>query len=92
MKILKSILPVALLAVIMSSCAMSIPMIVTDNANGKEGVAEYTVILGFIRPMHADASLETAAKNGGITKIATVDYVIESGLFKATYKTVVTGN
>jgi hypothetical protein len=92
MKVLKSILPVALLAVVLSSCAISMPMMVTDNANEKEGVAEYSVILGFIYPMNADASLETAAKNGGITKICSVDYVIEGKLFKKTYKTIVTGN
>jgi hypothetical protein len=37
-------------------------------------------------------SVEKAAKNGGITKIATMDYSMRYGLFRNTYKTIVTGN
>lgn len=92
MKILKSILPLAAGLYLLASCSVSMPMIVTDNAGEKIGSAEYSVILGFIRPMNADISIVKAAKKGGITNVATVDYVIVSGLFKVTYKTVVTGS
>ena len=91
MKIFKTILPIALVAVILSSCGATMPLMVTDNANGgKVGTAEFSTILGF-GPMHRDLSLETAAKNGGITKISTVDYYVQGGLFKTTYQLIVTG-
>lgn len=80
-----------MLAVILSSCAASMPILVTDNTSGgKEGTAEYSTFLG-ISPLNADASIATAAKNGGITKITSVDFLVEGGLFKTTYKTIVTG-
>ncbi len=84
---------VALCAVaLMTSCSISGPLLVTDNkALEKRGEASYNVYLGFIRPMRADASIMTAAKNGGITKVATVDVKVYAGLFKATYTTIVTG-
>ena len=41
---------------------------------------------------NVDVSLQTAAKNGGITKIATVDVRVKDVLgFMQTYTTVVTG-
>jgi hypothetical protein len=91
MKIFKTILPVALLAVILSSCGATMPLMLTDNANGgKVGTAEFTTVFGF-GPMHKDLSLAKAAKNGGITKISTVDYYVQGGLFKTTYQIIVTG-
>jgi hypothetical protein len=39
-----------------------------------------------------DLSIVKAASNGGITKVATVDYSIKKGLFFTTYKVMVTGN
>lgn len=91
MKKLKTLFAVGALA-IMTSCSISGPILVTDNtALTKRGEASYTVWLGFIRPMTSDASIMTAAKNGGITKVATVDSHIQSGFFKKTYSTVVTG-
>lgn len=91
-KIIKNISVVAVLA-LMTSCSISGPLILTDNAGGKDskkGVSSYKVILGF-KPMNADASIATAAKNGGIKKISTVDQKIKSGFFVSTYSTVVTG-
>lgn len=41
-------------------------------AASKEGRAECTSILGWVAT--GDCSIDTAAKNGGITKISTVDY------------------
>jgi len=92
MKILKSIIPFSLALVLLGSCSLSMPMIVTDNAGEKLGTAEYTIILGIFRPMSVDIGIAKAAKKGGITRVATVDQVIESGFFKTTIKTVVTGN
>lgn len=92
MKLLKQIIPVMAIALLMASCSASRPILITDNASEKEGVAEFDVILGIFRPKDADISIATAAKNGGITRVATVDFKIESKIFKTTYKTIVTGN
>jgi uncharacterized lipoprotein YajG len=92
MKMIKKILPFALSIWMLASCAASAPLLVTDNTGQKLGKAEFSVILGIFRPMSADISIAKAAKNGGITKVATVDMVVKGGLFKTTYTTVVTGN
>ncbi len=92
MKKVRNIFAIGLVA-LMTSCSVSGPLLVTDNkAREKRGEASYTVWLGFIRPMEADASIRTACKNGKITKVATVDRKVESKLFRATYTTVVTGS
>lgn len=92
MKKLKYVLALGVTALIMASCSLSRPVLVTDNASEKEGVAELTVILGIFRPMNADLSIKQAAENGNITKVATVDFRVENSFFKTTYKTIVTGN
>lgn len=94
MKIITKISIVGGLVLAMASCSVSGPLIITDNAGGagaKKGEAKYTVILGFIRPMNADISIQKAAANGKITKISTVDQKVKGGLFKTTYYTIVTG-
>lgn len=91
-KIIKNISLVAIL-VSMASCTVAGPLIVTDNPGGKDakkGEASYKVVLGF-RPFNADASIATAAKNGGIKKVSTVDLKMKAGFFVTTYTTVVTG-
>lgn len=81
----------AVAAIALQSCTVSHPVLVTDNPVGsKEGEASYKVILGF-PPMNADASIRTAAKNGGIDRVATVDVVVRGGLFSTTVTTRVTG-
>lgn len=84
----------ALLAVVamMSSCALTLPVSATSNTIGsKVGTAKATGYFGFIF-LDADASIRTAAKNGGITKISTVDVKQESILNIITsYETIVTG-
>jgi len=87
-----ALMAVALLS--LGSCSISGPLLITDNPGGKmgkRGEASYKVYLGFIRPMNADVSIATAAKNGKITKVATVDQKITGGFFSTTYTTVVTG-
>ena len=84
-----------LAAFAVSSCSstMGTPGMITNNPVGKKvGTAKYSVILGiFQSPMNADIGAAKAAQNGKITKIATVDYKVESNMFKTTYSTIVTG-
>ena len=92
MKAIKILLVVISFGAMLSSCAVSGPLFVTDNPSVKEGRATMTVWFGFIRPINADISIRTAAKNGGITKIATVDQKISNAkLFRVEYTTIVTG-
>lgn len=77
--------------VVLSSCSVTYPGIATSNPIGKKtGVAERTIFFNLAFGT-TDVGIEKAAKNGGITKIATVDFCVRSGLFKTTYKTIVTG-
>ena len=92
MKKVKNIFVALTTILVISSCSISRPVLVTDNASEKQGVAEFDVVLGFLRPKDADVSIKKAAENGGITKVATVDFRVEGSLFKTTYKTIVTGN
>lgn len=83
----------ALLAVVamMSSCALTLPVAATSNPVGnKVGEAKATGFLGLF--FNADASIRTAAKNGGITKISTVD-IKQGNILNliVTYTTIVTG-
>lgn len=82
----KKILYVGMLAGLgmMSGCASPVPMgalytelklPVTATGNGadrKHGVAECKSVLGLVAT--GDCSIETAKKNGGITKVSTVDW------------------
>lgn len=84
----------ALLAVVamMSSCSLTLPVTATSNPIGnKVGTAKATGYLGILF-FNADASIRTAAKNGGITKISTVD-IKQGNLLNliVTYETIVTG-
>lgn len=96
MKKLITIISAMVLVGALNSCSISGPLtstniLVTDNPIGsKVGVAERKIFLG-ITLGHTDLSLRTAAANGGISKIATVDYKIKGGLFTTTYSVVVTG-
>lgn len=79
-------------ATLMSSCSLTLPVNATSNPVGsKVGAAKATGYLGILF-FDADASIRTAAKNGGITKISTVDVKYGSilGLI-VTYETIVTG-
>ena len=87
--ILSSVIASALL----SSCTSSttVPFSVTDNAIGtKVGSAKVKCIFGFC-PANMNVGAGQAAKNGGISKIATVDYKVTSNFIKTTYETIVTG-
>jgi|TARA_B100000795_G_C22778028_1_gene430944 hypothetical protein len=75
-----------------SSCALTMPVNATSNPVGnKVGSAKATGYLGILF-FNADASIQTAAKNGGITEISTVDVKTTNILnIILTYETIVTG-
>jgi len=88
---MKKILLLGSLAVALASCSVTYPGVATGNESVKEGISEKTVWFGLaLKPV--DVSIEKAAKNGKITKVATVDHQVKAGLFSTTYKTIVTGN
>jgi hypothetical protein len=80
------------LAFTFSSCALTLPVAATSNAIGsKVGSATATGYLGVLF-FDQDASIRTAAKNGGITRISTVDIKTSSILnLIISYETIVTG-
>ena len=92
MKKLKTILAASTIALLLASCSATTPSMITQNSVGtKVGKSSGTVYLGFLA-FGADWGLQTAAKNGGISKIATVDTKLTNVLFIImTYETIVTG-
>lgn len=77
----------------LSACSMTGPVAATSNPIGsKVGTASGSVFLHFLA-FGADFSIRTAAKNGGITKVATVDLKRSDvlGLLQ-TYECIVTGD
>ena len=79
-------------AALLTGCALTLPVGATSNSIGtKVGRAKATGYLQFLF-FNADASIQAAAKNGGITKISTVDLKQTNilGLI-VTYETIVTG-
>lgn len=88
----KTVIAMFAIAGMMSSCALTLPVTATSNAVGtKVGTAKATGYLGVLF-FDQDASIQTAAKNGGITQISTVDIKHTSILnLVITYETIVTG-
>lgn len=76
----------------LTSCSLTLPVTATSNPIGsKVGRAKATGYLGVLF-FDADASIRTAAKNGGISKISTVDIKHTSTLgLIVGYETIVTG-
>lgn len=92
LKRIKTIFALFALASLMSSCALTLPVTATSNTVGqKVGRATATGYLGVLF-FDQDASIKTAAKKAGITKISTVD-IKETSLLGliVTYETIVTG-
>ncbi len=82
MKIFKTILPVTLLAVILSSCASTMPYAVTNNAIGsKKGVSKSGMIWSLTAWGNLSGGIVfnnkfgvlEAIKKGNITSVATID-------------------
>lgn len=82
------------IGVLISSCAVSLPVTATGNSvqeATKTGVSKATLLFGTI-PLGGDASIHTAAKNGNINEISIVDIKTTSYLFVYTIETTVHGN
>ncbi|GAA4450770.1 MAG: TRL-like family protein [Chitinophagaceae bacterium] len=77
---------------LLSSCSLTLPVNATSNTVGsKVGRAKATGYLGVLF-FNQDASIRQAARNGGISKISTVDIKCTSILnIVVTYETIVTG-
>lgn len=84
----------ALLAItaMLASCSLTLPVNATANPVGeKVGTSKATGFLSVLF-FDADASIQSAAKNGGITEISTVDIKHTNVLgILTTYETIVTG-
>ena len=80
-------------ALLLSSCAITLPVNATSNEVGsKVGMSKATGYLNVIW-IDQDASIQKAAKQGGITKISTVDLKQTNMLgIIQTYECIVTGN
>jgi len=89
---MKKIILSSLVLGFLASCTVTVPVNATSNSVGaKVGTAKTKQILGFFFD-GGDASIQTAAKNGNISKISTVDFKQSTFLFIInTYTTVVTG-
>lgn len=76
----------------LTSCSVTVPVNATSNPVGsKVGSASTTSIFGLFFD-GGDASIRTAAKKGGISKISTVDFKATNYLFiVGMYETIVTG-
>lgn len=81
-----------ILAAGLTSCSVTVPVNATSNPVGsKVGSASTTSIFGLFFD-GGDASIRTAAKKGGISKISTVDFKATNYLFiVGMYETIVTG-
>jgi hypothetical protein len=93
MKHILKVIGVVLLVTTLASCELTRPIAATSNPIGtKMGKADATGIL-FFPPFigEGDASIVTAAKNGGITKISTVDFTVTNFILFRIYTCTVTG-
>jgi hypothetical protein len=80
---MKKIISLIVLAGVLQSCSLSVPVAATSNKIGdKKGEACAKSIL-FI-PISTDASIYSAAKNGGVKSISTVDH---EAFFSGVYNT-----
>jgi outer membrane lipoprotein SlyB len=86
------IVALAFAAIALMGCpAVNLPHSVGSASIQKTGQAEGSIILGLFGDV--DAGIATAAQNGGITKIASVDVRVKQmlGYLVVTYTTTVTG-
>jgi len=92
MKNLKMFAAMFAVVLLLASCAVTMPVNATSNPVGtKVGTSKATGYLGVFF-FGQDASIQTAAKNAGITKISTVDMKQTNVLgIIWTYETIVTG-
>jgi len=90
---MKKLLLFSIVSLFFTSCALTLPVTATSNQVGdKVGMSKAQGYLGFLW-FDQDASIQKAAKNGGITTISTVDIKSTNLLgIIMTYETIVTGN
>jgi len=93
MKKIKIVITLGLVTLFLTGCAITLPVAATSNAVGsKVGTSTATGYFGVLF-FDADASIRSAAANGGITKISTVDVKVSSLLNIITsYECIVTGS
>ena len=93
MKKLKIVITLGFVALFLTGCAITLPVAATSNAVGsKVGTSTATGYFGVLF-FDADASIRSAAANGGITKISTVDVKVSTLLNIITsYECIVTGS
>lgn len=78
------------IVIILSACSLNRPVCATEQALGsKTGTFTQKAYLGYPPEETDAAAIQQAAKNGGITKISTVDYVITYYFFMTKYETIV---
>lgn len=91
-KVLRNIVVAGAATAMLASCSLTLPVAATSNPVGsKVGTATAT---GFFHVLFfgADASIQTAAKNGNISKISTVDLKMTDVLgILTSYECIVTG-
>lgn len=88
-----SLLVAAVVLMMALSCTTVIPFAATSNPVGsKTGEAKVTLLFNIIPLGGSDAGIHTAAKEGGISKISTVDAKVFWWFFGTTFTTVVTGD
>ena len=89
---MKNLILLCLFSFLITSCSLTLPVNATSNEVGsKVGMSEAK---GFLNVLwfDQDASIQSAAKNGGISKISTVDLKTTDllGIIQ-TYECIVTG-
>ena len=91
-KVLRNIVIAGAATAMLASCSLTLPVAATSNSVGsKVGTATATGFFGFLF-FGADASIQSAAKNGNISKISTVDLKMSNVLNILTnYECIVTG-
>lgn len=85
------LLVIIVTATVLTSCSITAPLAVSSTPIGKKiGTAKAVIICGLY--FGGDYSVQTAARNGGITKVSTVDvkYYNCLGIFMSR-TTIVTG-
>ncbi|WP_310555642.1 TRL-like family protein [Flavobacterium sp.] len=76
----------------LTSCSVTLPVNATSNAVGKKVGSSSTMSIFGLFFDGGDASILTAAKQGGISKISTVDFKSTNYLFIiGQYETIVSG-
>jgi hypothetical protein len=90
-KMLTALSAIAMVA--LTSCSVTMPVAISSNPVGnKVGSAKTVAIVGLFFD-GGDASIQTAAKNGKISKISTVDFKQTHylGMLYSEYETIITG-